>query len=133
MKAEYKLFGLLGAFFFAVFVIYGFVTDWLEPVGWVALSFSGGLGLMITFYLWHTGRNLPARPEDDLDGDIASQAGDYGAFAPYSWWPLWLALTGSVIFLGMAVGWWVVLLATPFVVWAVVGWVFEFYKGEHAH
>ena len=133
MKPEYKLFGILAVFFFLVGTIYGLVTQWDEPVGFVGLYLSGGLGVMIAFYLAKTAAKLPLRPEDDLDGEIEQQAGSYGSFAPYSWWPLWLALSGSIIFLGAAVGIWVAVLGAVFGVFALVGWVFEYYKGEHAH
>ena len=45
------------------------LTEWEEPVGWVALLLSAGLGLMIAFFLWNTARKLPARPDDDEDGE----------------------------------------------------------------
>lgn len=132
MKAETKLFVILGVFFAGCGVAYGLLTEWEEPVGWVALLLSAGLGLMIAFFLWRAGADLPPRPDDDPDGEIAAQAGDYGEFSPYSWWPLWLALAGALIFLGVAVGFWVFFLGAVFGVYALVGWVFEYYKGEHA-
>ncbi len=133
MKTEINLFAVIAVFFVIVGVVYGLVTDWTEPVGPVALLLCAGLGIMIAFYLWMTGRNLPARPDDNPDGEIADQAGDYGAFAPYSWWPLWLSLAGAVCFLGVAVGFWIFALGAFFGVIALIGWVFEFYRGEHAH
>ncbi|GAB3111262.1 cytochrome c oxidase subunit 4 [Janibacter alkaliphilus] len=132
MKAETKLFTLLGAFFAACGIAYGLVTGWDEPVGVVALLLSAGLGAMISFFLWKAGKDLPPRPDDSPDGEIADQAGDYGEFAPYSWWPLWLGLSGAIIFLGVAVGFWVFFLGAVFGVYALVGWVFEYYQGEHA-
>ena len=60
---------VVGAFFAVVAVGYGIVTDWVEPVGWVALFLSAGLGFMIAFFLWNTARKLPARPDDEEDGD----------------------------------------------------------------
>ena len=119
MKPEIKLFAIIGAFFVVVATVYGLWTGWIEPVGWVALYLSGGLGFMIAFYLWKTAAKLPLRPEDDLDGEIEQQAGSYGSFAPYSWWPLWLALSGSIIFLGAAVGIWVAVLGAVFGVFSV--------------
>lgn len=129
MKTEVKLFTFVTAFFLITALAYGYVTDWEEPVGLTALLLSAGLGAMIAFYLWNTARHLPPRPDDNPDAHISDQAGDYGAFAPFSWWPLWLGLAASVIFLGMAVGWWLFLLGIVFGLWALIGWVYEFYKG----
>jgi len=52
MKAESWLFGG-GTFFFAPLgVVYGYFTDWREPVGPVCLFLSSGLSALIGFYLW---------------------------------------------------------------------------------
>ncbi len=133
MKIEWVMFAILGVFFTIVGVVYGLVTGWGEPVGAVALLLCAGLGFMIAFYLWLTARHLPARPDDNPDGEIADIAGSYGTFAPYSWWPLWLGLTAALCFLGVAVGWWVFAFGAVTGFFATIGWTFEFYKGEHAH
>lgn len=133
LKTEITFFVVIGVFFVAVASLYGFWTGWTEEVGWVALFLCAGLCFMVGFFLWTVARKLPARPEDDEHGEIAQQEGPYGTFAPYSWWPLWLSLSGALIFLGIAV--------TPFIaafglimgVWAVCGWAFEYYTGEQAH
>ena len=132
MKPEIKLFAIIGAFFVVMATIYGFWTGWGEPVGWVALYLCAGLGFMIAFYLWKTAAKLPLRPEDNLDGEIEEQAGNYGVFTPYSWWPLWLALAASIIFLGVAAGFWIAVFGVVLGVYALIGWVFEHYHGEHA-
>lgn len=133
MKDEVKFFAQIGVFFVAVATGYGFWTEWVEPVGWVALYLCGGLGLMVAFFLWNTARHLPPRPDDDPDGDIEQIEGPYGSFSPYSWWPLWLSLSAALVFLGVAVGLWVAALGAILGVWALCGWVFEYFKGEHAH
>ena len=52
MKVESWLFGA-GVFFFApVGVIYGLLTNWREPVGFVGLFLTAGLSLMVGWYLW---------------------------------------------------------------------------------
>ena len=133
MKVETGFFAGIGVFFVAVGIWYGLWTDWVEPVGWVALNLCGGLGFMIAFSLWSAARKLPARPEDTPDGEIDEQEGAYGTFAPFSWWPLWLAISGSLVFLGVALAYWIAGLGMIMGVWAVCGWTFEYYKGEHAH
>lgn len=133
MKPEIKLFAVIGIFFVFAATLYGAWTGWGEPVGWVALYLCAGLGFMIAFYLWKTASKLPLRPEDNLDGEIEEQAGNYGAFTPYSWTPLWLGLSASIIFLGVAAGFWIAVFGVVLGVYALIAWVFEHYKGEHAH
>lgn len=133
MKVEIVFFAGIGVFFIAIGLLYGFWTGWVEPVGWVALLLCGGLGFMIAFYLWAIARKLPFRPEDNEDGEIPDHEGAYGSFAPYSWWPLWLALAGALVFLGVAVAFWLAAFGLIMGVWAVCGWTFEYFKGEYAH
>ena len=132
MKNEYNLFLLLAVFFAPVGLAYGIFTEWREPVGPAGLFLSAGLGLMVAFYLRVTGRRLPERPEDNPGGEIDDQQGEYGFFSPHSWWPLALAGTAAVCFLGLAVGWWLFIIGAAFGVVALVGWTFEYFKGPHA-
>ena len=44
-----------------------------------------------------------------------------------------LAAGAAFIFAGLAVGWWMVYIGLGVGSLALVGWVFEFYRGEHAH
>ncbi|ACZ31033.1 hypothetical protein Xcel_2014 [Xylanimonas cellulosilytica DSM 15894] len=133
MKFETKLFLYLAPFFVVVGVIYGFAVDWQEPVGFLGLPLIGGLMAMVGAYLALTARRIDARPEDDENGEIADGAGDQGVFAPWSWWPLVIAAASALAFLGLAVGWWVVYLGFVLGVIGLVGWVFEFSRGQHAH
>lgn len=132
MKTESFVFAVVGIFGLVVGPIYGIVTDWQEPVGPVGLLLAAGLGFMVAFYFWLTGKRIGYRPDDNLDGNIDEAAGEYGDFTPHSWWPLWLGLTSSIVFLGLAVGWWVFAIGAFFGVFALVGWVFERYEGQHA-
>ena len=132
MKIEYRLFILLAPFFAVVGVVYGFMSEW-EPVGTAALLLTAGLAAMIGAYLALTARRIDDRPEDDPDGLIEQGAGDQGVYAPWSWWPLAIAGAGAVTFLGLAVGWWLVYVGFALGAIALVGWVFEFSRGQHAH
>lgn len=133
MKIEIKLFLWLTPFFLVVGVIYGMLTEWEEPVGFLGIPLVGGLMAMVGAYLALTARRIDPRPEDDEDGDIEEGAGDQGVYAPWSWWPLVLGSAAAVGFLGMAVGWWVLYIGFMIGVIALVGWVFEFSRGQHAH
>jgi hypothetical protein len=133
MKVETWLFGA-GTFFFApVGVIYGILTRWDEPVGFVGLLLTGGLALMVGWYLWFTARHVDPRPEDDPTASIDAITGEYGFFSPHSWWPLPLAGSAALVFAGLAIGWWLMYLGLALAGLALLGWVFEYWRGAHAH
>jgi len=133
VKIETTLFGSGVFFFIPLAIIYGIVTSWHEPVGAAALFLTGGLALLIGLFLWITSRRIDPRPEDDAGADISEGAGEQGVFAPYSWWPLPLGFAGALMFSGLAVGWWLTAIGLVVGAIALVGWVYEFYRGEHAH
>ncbi|WP_435300246.1 cytochrome c oxidase subunit 4 [Timonella sp. A28] len=133
MKIEANLFNLLTPFFLVVAVVYGLVTDWNEPVGVVCLLLTAGLVVMVGWYLHATAKKIDARPEDDPDGEISQGAGSMGFFSPWSWWPVVLAGAAAVAFLGLALGWWIFGIGAVLAVIALVGWVFEYSRGNHAH
>jgi Cytochrome c oxidase subunit IV len=133
MKVETRLFAWGGLFFAAVAISYGLVTQWHEPAGVAALTLTAGLSALIGLFLGYVGRHIDARPEDDPNGVIAQGAGPLGTFAPYSWWPMPLALGAALIFIGLAAGFWLCFVGAALGSVALVGWVFEFYRGEHAH
>jgi len=133
LRVESWLFGA-GTFFFApVGVVYGLLSNWQEPVGVVGLFLTAGLSLMVGWYLWFTSRHIDARPEDDPQAPIEAAAGEYGFFSPHSWWPLPLAASAAVVFLGAAAGWWIAVIGVVLSAFALVGWVYEYWRGAHAH
>jgi hypothetical protein len=133
VKIEIKLFLFLAPFFVVVGVVYGLLSDFSEPVGYLGLPLVGALMAMVGAYLALTARRIDARPEDDEEGEIEQGAGDQGVYSPWSWWPLAIAAAAAVAFLGLAVGWWVVYIGFALGVIGLVGWVFEFSRGQHAH
>lgn len=132
MKAEFKLFVVIGVFFTVVGLVYGVVTSWEEPVGPFGLLLCAGLSALIGFYLWETGRKLDPRPEDDPMAQISAAEGEYGFFSPHSWWPMPLAASAAVVFLGLAVGWWLFTIGIALAVLTTIGWTYEYFRGEHA-
>jgi len=132
MKVEFRLFVVLGVFFTVAGLIYGTFTHWSEPVGPFGLFLCTGVSALIGFYLWETGRKLDPRPEDDPSALISAAEGEYGFFSPHSWWPLAVAASGAVVFLGLAVGWWLAIIGMFLAAIAVVGWTFEYFRGEQA-
>lgn len=132
MKVEYRLFLLFVPFFLIAGAAYAVLSDF-EIVGSLAIPLTGGLVAMIGAYLAVTSRRIDPRPEDDPEALIEEGAGDQGVFAPWSWWPLVCAVAAAVVFLGLAAGWWLVFIGAGIGVIALIGWVFEFSRGQHAH
>jgi hypothetical protein len=132
MKAEAWVFGMTTAFFLLVAPAYWFITgDW---TGTSALTMTMLLAGMVTMYLGFHAAKMDPRPEDRKDGEIADGAGELGFFPPYSWWPFWAAATLAVMVFGIAAGaWWLFIIGGALGVLALSGWIFEYYRGEHAH
>lgn len=133
MKVETKLFGGLAAFFLIAAISYGVVTGYSEWVGALGLILVAGLAGMISFYLGYTGKRVGLRPEDRNNAEIHEGSGEQGHFSPWSWWPLVLGVACAVAFFGLAVGFWILYIGAGLAVIALVGWVFEYSRGDHAH
>jgi hypothetical protein len=130
MKVEGWLFAA-GFFFFAIAaLIYGLLAE--EPVGTVALAFTAGLAFLVGYYLLFTARRIDPRPEDSKTAEIVDGAGELGFYSPHSWWPLAVGGSAAISFLGVAVGWWLFIIGAGVGVLAVIGLVFEYYRGEPA-
>jgi hypothetical protein len=119
---------------FAVFIlasaiVYGFWSK--EPTGTTALVLAFALCTMIGFYLAFTARRADTGAQDRDDADVADDAGEIGFFSPHSWQPLALGVGGSLAFLGIIFGWWLLFFSLPVILIGVYGWVFEYYKGEN--
>ncbi|GGB93004.1 cytochrome c oxidase subunit 4 [Cellulomonas carbonis] len=132
MKTETRLFLILVPFFLFIWLVYGFWSDW-EPVGTAGILLLLGLVGMIGFYFALVARRIDPRPEDDAYGEVEQGAGEQGVFAPWSWWPLALGVAAAICFTALAVGWWLFWIGGAFGVVALVGWVFEYSRGQHAH
>ena len=145
MRANANIFWILTVFLFLADAIYVFWSlndaaflasnhgsiDW---VGAVAIGLTGLLSAFIAFYL---GISIKAQggvlPEDRVDANIDDGDAEQGFFAPWSWWPVMLAGSGALVFLGLAVGVWVSFIGAAIVLISLVGWQYEFYRGYHAH
>lgn len=132
MKVETWLFGAGLFTFMPVGIVYGLLTHWSEPVGPTALIVLSFMCGMVGFYFFLTSRKLDARPEDNPAALQAEAEGDYGFFSPHSWWPLPLGAAAAVTFLGLAIGWWVFIIGVVFAVLALIGWSFEYFRGDNS-
>ena len=131
MKVEAWMFGAIAIFLAIVTPIYWFMSH--EIIGTVALIMSVLLFVMVASYLFVLGRKMDARLEDRKDAEIAEGAGALGFFPPKSIWPFWVALTVQLLALGPVFGWWISILAVVLGIWALSGWVFEYYRGDYQH
>ena len=127
---------VLGGYFLVTGVLY-IVWNHLagrpfDPVPSLAILLSAGLAGLIGFYLNAVNRSQGGilLPEDRPDADIDDGDPEIGYFSPWSWWPFILGLGAAVVFLGLAVGVWIALFATPIVLIALAGWSFEYYRGN---
>jgi len=103
----------------------------VEWAGTIALALVAILSALIAFYL---GRSYSAQggelPEDRLNANIDDGDAEQGFFSPWSWWPIMLAGGGAVLFLGVAAGVWIALIGAALTLISLVGWMFEYYRGN---
>jgi hypothetical protein len=132
LRTEAYLFGGGAVFFGAIGTIYGLLTGW-EPVGATALFLLGGLGGLVGVYLLVLGNRIDPRPEDNPLAEVEDGTGEVGVFSPWSWWPLVLGSAVALAFLGLAVGFWLTGLGVLLGIIGLVGQLFEFSRGQHAH
>ena len=131
MKVEAYLFLGCAGFFGAADLVYWNLSH--DPTGTTALALSVCLAFLIGFYVMFTGRRLPPRPEDSGQSEIAEGTGELGFFSPHSWWPLFVGLAAGLAVIGVAIGWWLFLLGAFAVILSMIGFVFEYYRGQYAH
>lgn len=132
MKTEARVFWFIAIFFLIVTPVYWFMSN--EVIGTVAFAFVFLLGAMVAAFLQYEAKHFDARPEDRADGTVEEAAGPYGFFPPKSIWPFWCALMITIILLGPAFEqWWISMIGVGFGIWAVSGWVLEYYRGDYQH
>lgn len=139
MKIETRLFEFIAAFFVLSAVLYGiltalFATGGVEWAGTTALALTGGLAVITGSFFWFISRRLDTRPEDYEGAEISDGAGELGFFAPHSWWPILVALAGTVAAIGIAL-WlpWLIVAGVVFILATAAGLVFEYYTGPEKH
>ena len=148
MKIEARLFEIIAAFFLVAAGLYGWLTatdakiakEWTgttggeEWAGTTALALTAGLAFIIATFVRFVARRLETRPEDYEGAEISDGAGELGFFSPHSWWPILLALSGSVAATGIAL-WlpWLIVAGVVFILASAAGLVFEYYIGPEKH
>ncbi|GAA3868365.1 cytochrome c oxidase subunit 4 [Leifsonia kafniensis] len=139
MKANVNLFWILTVFFAlsaVTYVVWSLLDPSHQAVEWAgtfALALSTVLSGFLAFYL---GRVHAAQggelPEDRLDANIDDGDPEMGFFSPWSWWPIMLAASAALLFLGLGVGFWICFIAVGVGVISLIGWVYEYYRGLFA-
>lgn len=143
MRSNIVLWWILVGFFLFIDIVY---TGWnilahpdvpwpqaIEWVGSIAMLFGALMALMIGFYVSRVHKAQGGElPEDRLTADIDDGDPEVGEFSPWSWWPLVLAFSVAVGAIGLAVGTWMMPIGLAVFAVAIVGWVFEYYRGYFA-
>ncbi len=139
MHIEARLFEFIAGFFIVVATLYAvltalFATGGEEWAGTTALALTGGLALIVATFFRFVARRIDTRPEDYEGAEISDGAGELGFFSPHSWWPILIALSGSVTAVGIAL-WlpWLIVAGVTFILASVAGLVFEYYVGVEKH
>ena len=65
--------------------------------------------------------------------EISDEHYEYGFYSPWSWWPIIIATGAGICFLGVAVGWWIFPFGAVIAFIGVIGLVYEYNRGDHAH
>ncbi len=148
MRVNVNLFTILAVFFALAAVAY---TVWsyldysnapqselkgeqgIEWVGTVGIALSAVLSGFLAFYLRIANRGIGGElPEDRLDAVIDDGDPEIGHFSPWSWYPFILGIGVAVTFLGLAVGVWISLIGAPIAIIGLIGWYYEYYRGNFA-
>jgi hypothetical protein len=136
MKSEWRIFGMVAAFLFAMCALYAWWSDkyfngHADWIGSVALALSGLLCAMCGGYFWFVSRRIDLRPEDRADAEIADGAGEVGFFSPGSYWPFGIALMTLLTAFGIA-DWrpWMIAVGLVFTVLGASALLYEYYSGS---
>jgi hypothetical protein len=154
MKTQARLFWILFGFFMAADATYiiwsianrnnGYVTQLAgtegggqgSPIEWagtLGIALAGILSAFIAFYLGRTAAATGGElPEDRLDANIDDGDPEQGFFSPWSWWPVMLAAGCALLFMGIAIGVWIAFIGVILTGISLVGWVYEYYRGNFA-
>ena len=131
MKVGGWSFALGAIFFLVVGGAYYFLSG--DAIGTTALVMTGGLAFLVAFYVLYTDKRLDGLPEDRANAEIDEADPEYGFYSPHSWWPLPVGFGAMLIALGFIFAAWLAVLGVMVLMIAVIGWLFEYYRGIHAH
>ncbi len=131
MRIEGLLFAMGAVFYALIAGIYWYFSR--DQIGTTALALTGALAFLVAFYALYTAKRVYPRPEDRLDAEVEEADPEYGFFSPHSWWPLVLGFSTMVIAFGLIFAVWLIVLGVFVLFVALIGWMFEYYRGAFAH
>ncbi len=131
MRTEGLLFAMGAVFYAFVAAVYWYFSR--DQIGTTALALTGALAFLVAFYALYTAKRVYPRPEDRPDAEIDEADPEYGFFSPHSWWPLILGFSTMVIVFGLIFAVWLIVLGVFVLLVALIGWMFEYYRGAFAH
>ena len=131
MKIETIVIAACCLFFAVVTPIYWWVSE--DVTGTAALVMTTLLAGLLAFFLGVVARQIPERPEDRKEAEVADGTGELGFFPPFSWWPLFCGMALAVCVLGIVFGWWLFIIGVGVGSITLCGFVFEYYRGYYAH
>jgi hypothetical protein len=138
MGVNVKLFWVLTAFYFASsigYTIWSLVDPFHRQIEWVgtlALALCGALFALIAFYLGRVHRAQGGELIEDLPDSTVDEGAELGFYSPWSWWPLTISVGVGLVFLGLAAGAWICFVGVALTFVSLVGWIFEYYRGNFA-
>ena len=131
MRIEGGIFALGAVFFPILAAVYWVLAQ--DPIGTTAIGLSGALAFLVAFYTLYTSKRVYPRPEDRLDAEVDEADPEYGFFSPHSWWPLVVGFGAFLVVNGLIFAVWLLVLGVAVLMLAIIGWVFEYYRGSFAH
>ena len=108
--------------------VYNGAVEWTGSLG---LGLTAVLATLIGFYLVLLRRGQGGElAMDRHDGELDEDDPEQGHFAPWSWWPISLAAAIALLFLAFAGPTFVLPIGVGILIIALVGWVYEHYRGN---
>ncbi|MBC7442935.1 MAG: cytochrome c oxidase subunit 4 [Ramlibacter sp.] len=139
MRANVNLLWILTGFFALVataYTVWGLIDPNQGRIEWAGTLVLGLCSVFVAFVAFYLSRVHGAQggelPEDRLDANIDDGDPEVGFYSPWSWWPILLAGSAALLFLGLAVGVWISIVALGIGIICLVGWVYEYYRGNFA-
>ncbi len=130
MKVGGVIFAIGAVFFIMISGVYWLVAH--DPIGTTALALCGGLAFLVAFYVLYTSKRLSLMPEDRHNAEVDEADPEYGFYSPHSWWPLFLGFSCVVVVFGLVFAVWLIVLGVVLLMLSIIGWMFEYYRGDFA-